>query len=323
MNKTSNRYDGIVKAALEQYAVDFEKAEFCCEATNVFYKAYGRDEQVYGLKICSEEANRLEDNLCEVFFLSQLKGNVDFLIPEVVLNKKGKAVTLAQNGGLGEQNRTILYKWVEGTEFEGRETKELFFTLGKILAKLHKAAKGFSIPESMNPKRWDRVFYFTDEKVVFAEEPFRKRLGEQNTELLLKAVIFADKKLSESIKDQKCLLLHGDINPWNILLCGESIGIIDFEDSIVGYPLQDIAILLYYYRYNENYEAYKQSLFNGYKSEAPDFEPDDNEIEILMLARRLNFINFSLLVDEEPWEYVDGCLKRVVEFFKEHKGALI
>lgn len=306
----------ILPKALEKYDLDVVKTDFFCQYTNVFYKIHDSAGKVYGMKICQEQSNKLEDNLCEVFFLSQLSDKVDFPVPQIVKSKDGMGVTLISSDVFDIPKRTILYKWIEGKEFEANRSVELFFELGRAMAQLHKATDGVSIPEKIKPKKWDNVFYFRDEGVVYKNEIFRDGFGNKGIVLYNEAIEFANRHLQSTIEKYPLILLHGDINPWNVLLCEGKLGIIDFEDSILGYPAQDIAVMLYYYRYNKEYKEFKESLISGYNSEIPIAKFDEFELEILMIARRLNFINYVLIIQDNPWEYINTSLKKVDDFMR-------
>lgn len=316
MGDVDLRYGSIVDEALKQYNINFVKADFFSDYTNVLYKVVGNAEEVYGLKICRDESTTLEDNLCEAFFLSLFSNADDFLVPRVILNRYGMGVTFVSSAFFETPRRTILYKWVEGKEFEKNRTDDLFYELGKSIAQLHKATDGITIPADIKPKRWDKVFYFRGEEVVFENEIYRDKFGEKGIGIYKKAISFADEHLHKMINKYPLNLLHGDINPWNVLLCNGKLGIIDFEDSILGYSAQDIAILLYYYRYHDEYKVFKKSLLSGYNSELPKARFDEFELEILMIARRLNFINYVLIIQENPWEYINTSLKRVDDFMR-------
>lgn len=312
------RYGSVVDEALRQYDISFAKADFFADYTNVLYKVYGTDGEVYGLKICRDVSTTLEDNMYEEFFLSLFSKEEDFLVPQVIKNKYGLGVTFVSSAFFEQPRRTILYKWVEGKVFEKNRTNELFFELGKTMGKMHKATDGITIPEHLKAKMWDRVFYFRDEEVVYKDERYRDQFGSKGLELYEKAISFTEEHLARMISKYPLRLLHGDINPWNVLLCDGKLGIIDFEDCILGYPAQDIAILLYYYRYHDEYEAFKESLLRGYNSEIPSAKFDEFELEVLILARRLNFINLVLVIQDNPWEYINTSLKKTEEFLKDY-----
>lgn len=311
------QYGSIVDEALKQYGISFAKADFFADYTNVLYKVYDTNGEVYGLKICRDGSTTLEDNMCEAFFLS-LFSNEDFLVPQVIENIYGLGVSFVSSAFFEQPRRTVLYSWVEGKVFEKNRTKSLFFELGKTMGKMHKATDGITIPEHLEAKKWDRVFYFRGEEVLYKDERYRDKFGSKGLELYEKVIRFADEHLCKMIIKYPLRLLHGDINPWNVLLCDDKLGIIDFEDCILGYPAQDIAIILYYYRYHDEYEAFKENLLRGYNSEIPSAKFNEFELELLMLARRLNFINYVLIIQENPCEYINTSLKRAKEFMREY-----
>lgn len=318
MGDTDLRYGSVVDEALRQYNISFTKADFFADYTNVLYKVYDADGAVYGLKICRDLSTTIEDNLCEAFFLSLFSKEEDFLVPQVIKNKYGLGVSFVSSAYFEQPRRTILYKWVEGKVFEKNRTATLFFELGKIIGKMHKATDGITMPKDLKAKIWNRMFYFRDEEVVYKEERYRDKFGSKGIEIYENAISFVNEHLSKMINKYPLRLLHGDINPWNVLVCEDKLGIIDFEDCILGYPAQDIAILLYYYRYHEEYEVFKESLLKGYNSEIPSAKFDEFELELLIMARRLNFINLILLIEDNPSEYINTSLKRAEEFMKEH-----
>ena len=85
--------------------------------------------------------------------------------------------------------------------------------------------------------------------------------------------------------------------------------------SWTGFP--SIAIILFYYRYSEkfSYESVKKELLEGYGTirEVPDFSAFD--LELLMTARTVNFLNYALLVYVDPkTDYFEKALPRVKKF---------
>jgi len=65
-----------------------------------------------------------------------------------------------------EPKRVAVYTWIEGEDLDGNETPELFYKVGKIMAKLHLQTERIEIPDFITPKRRDKVFYYEGEKAV-------------------------------------------------------------------------------------------------------------------------------------------------------------
>ena len=73
---------------------------------------------------------------------------------------------------------------------------------------------------------------------------------------------------------------------------------IDFEDVLLGFPMQDIAICLYYLRNYENYPELAAAFQSGYATERdwPSFSQSD--LHTLWMGRMANFANYAAQVDE-------------------------
>lgn len=306
----------VIELALLEYDIEYNKIEYFIEETNIFYKVYGSDGTVYGLKICQDESSTIEDSLAEIFILNTVKNNSDIVIPTVIKSKSHKGVTIINSKYTDAPKRIIIYKWLDGLLFDGNETNELFYLLGQTMAKLHVATQGTQIPQNISPKKWDKIFYFTDEEIVYNKDEYMDKISVNARKLLDNIIPFLDKELAKYYTVNTPQLIHGDINPWNVLLHNEELCLIDFEDVAYGYPLHDLAIALFYYKYNKNfdYNTVKKNIFAGYSSiiDLPTFTEYD--IDLLIVARRVNFINYIMVIDENPKQYIERSIKRVIDF---------
>lgn len=310
----------VVELALKHYELSIKEFHFYDIATNVLFKLHGEDGVMYLMKIFSEESSSYEDNLCEVFMIDQVKENSNLIVPEVIHTAEGKGVIRVDSKYTETAKRVIVYKWIDGVELDANETMERFKKLGEITAQLHDATMKVKVPEEVTPKKFDKVYYFKDEKAVYKEQQYQKFISKEYHEVMDFMVPYVDEKLSALFQKPGMQLIHGDINPWNVLCNGDDVQVIDFEDASYGYPVQDIAIMLFYYRYDENFDfdEVRKTYLEGYSKvrDLPEFT--DFDLEIIMIARRLNFMNYILLISEDPKEYIKTNVKRVQDFMRTH-----
>lgn len=103
------------------------------------------------------------------------------------------------------------------------------------------------------------------------------------------------------------MLVHADLHFWNVHIYRDDLYVIDFEDIVLGYPLHDIAICLYYLRNEENYSDLAAAFQNGYSTERdwPFFTRAS--LNLLWAARMTNFINYVAHADEtaDAREYIN------------------
>ena len=306
--------------ALSHYNLSIKTLEFLAEETNIFYKVIDTDDNKYVLKIFQEESSTIEDNLAEVFLINEISGKTDITIPAIIYSKSDEAITTIETECFDTLKRTALYKWVDGTEVDGHENDAIFFAMGQLMAKLHLATKDTIIPDDIHPKKWDKVFYYRDEVPVYKQEKYQLYLDDNYHSVMDFIIPFLDKALPKYYTGQKPQLIHGDLNPWNIRLHKGVLRLLDFEEAMFALPVHDIAIMLFYYKYDKNfdYKTVKQNIFSGYSSIAPLPDFTEYDIDLLITARYVNFLNYVLLIDDDPKEYCMSYIKRVEEFIEKY-----
>ena len=108
---------------------------------------------------------------------------------------------------------------------------------------------------------------------------------------------------------QEPILIHGDLHYWNVHVYRGELYLIDFEDIILGYPIQDIAVSFYYIEDRDDYPELKIAFQQGYTTlrSWPDFS--ETQLATLMAARSINFINYVAHTDPEPQDFIQRrCL---------------
>ncbi len=314
------RMHSVAKEAIKQYDISPKSISYITEETNIFYKVIDESGTKYALKIFQEESSKIEDNLAEVFLIKKVAENSDITVPEVVLSSSGDSIVWVEHDGFDIKKRVAVFRWLEGKEIDGRENDGYFTKLGEYMAKLHNATEDIVVPTDIYPKKWDKVFYYREEVPVYKEEMYQKYLSDEYHEVMDFMIPYLNDKLSGYYKNSSPQLLHADLNPYNVWTYKNEIRIIDFEEAMYGLPIHDLAISLFYYKYDQNFD-YKNVydlLLKGYScvKQLPDFEEFD--IEVLMIARRVNFLNYALLVMDDPKEYAETNIKRVKEFMAKY-----
>ena len=301
--------------ALEYYDVSCETLEFFTEDTNVFFKVSTLYD-TYMLKIFQEESSKLEDNLAEVFFMNEIDQRTDIVIPSIIKSKNGDSIVILKSQYFEIEKRIALYSFIEGVDLNGNETNDLFYKLGQACAKLHNASEQIKIPDSISPKKWDTVFYYRDEPIVYNDNKYKDITLEENREFLDKFIPYLNEKLKEYYQ-RPSFIIHADLNPWNVKIYNNEIRLLDFEEAMYASEVHDLAILLFYYRYdqNYNYDVVKSNVLDGYQSVRQLPEITDFDIDLLIMARTANFVNYTLYwYESDPTEYFRSRVKRMMDF---------
>lgn len=318
-----NMFDQIVQLTVDRYNIKPQSLQFLAQETNVLYKLTDNNDKKFLIKIFQENSSTLEDNLLEVHVMNLINAKGRLSIPSILSSRDGKKIQEIETDKLNPNVRTVIYSWLEGDDLGGNENEERFVQLGEITALLHESTRGEVIPKNFTPKKWNQVFYFQGEKLLYKDEKYQRFLSKEYHVIMDKIIPYLNNRLSSyyQMNESNLQLIHGDLNPWNVIVDGKNMHMIDFEDVMLGLPLHDIAILLYYYKYEAGYDFkdVKRLFFKGYEKVRPLPKFDEFDLDLFMTARRINFMNYILVISEDPRDFIDMSLARVKEFLFKYK----
>jgi Ser/Thr protein kinase RdoA (MazF antagonist) len=268
------------------------------------------------LRIYSDEETTLKENQAEMFWLDALKRDTDLKVTEPIPRRDGKYISITNQEGVPPDRRCVLFKWIPGRPLENYLSYENYYKLGQALAKLHNHAESLNpLPIHIQPKRWDKVFYYPDEPVVYNTSEYSYLFPPERVELLENIIDKSENMFSSMFADQRGLMLiHGDLHFWNVHYFQGELYLIDFEDVNLGYPIQDIAVTLYYGRQRDGYAEWKAGLISGYKSIRVWPEGGEETIDTLMAARAVMFINYVARVTPSPEEFIKARCEDLLQY---------
>lgn len=308
----------LVFKALEQYDLQVEQVKFFTIETNTMFQIRTEDSEKLMLRIYSDEETTLKENQAEMFWLDALMRSTDLNVSEPVARRDGEYITIVRVPGVPGERRCVLFRWIPGRTLENSLSPENYYKFGQTLAKLHEHASTLKpLPPYIQPKQWDKVFYYPDEPVVYNAPEYRHLFPPNRIAIIDKVIGLADDVFARLFanKDDQ-ILIHGDLHYWNVHLHRGELYVIDFEDINLGYPVQDIAVTLYYGRDREGYLKWKDAFKEGYASIRDWPAESERTIETLMAARSVMFINYVARIDPSPQEYIDQRSEGLVRFLE-------
>jgi Ser/Thr protein kinase RdoA (MazF antagonist) len=308
----------LVFKALEGYDLHIEWVKFLTIATNTMFQIRSEEGEKFVLRIYSDEETTLRENQAEMFWLDALKRDTDLKVTEPVARRDGEYITIVCVPGVPEERRCVLFKWVPGRVLENYLSSENYHKFGQTLAKLHNHASTLRpLPPNVHPKKWDKVFYYPDEPVVYDAPEYSYLFPTERIEIIEEVIEQADDVFARLFADKDGqILIHGDLHYWNVHLFRGELYVIDFEDVNLGYPVQDVAVTLSYGRQLAGYNEWKAAFKQGYSSTRKWPKEGERTIETLIAARRLMFINYVARIDPSPQEYIEQHCDELVRFLK-------
>lgn len=195
----------------------------------------------------------------------------------------------------------------------GFATWHWFERTGALLADLHNATADWTPPAGFTRHRLDAAglggdspFWgrFWDLPCLTDDE--RTLLAEARAEVLARLAALTD----------PLILIHADAHPANVLISGDKLGLIDFDDCAWGWPMFDLAISLWSASSEPRFPELRDRFLAGYAAHRP--LPDDalEQIDLFLLMRTLMLISWCADRPEvvgAPEEWKPGLIDKVLK----------
>ena len=212
--------------------------------------------------------------------------NSGVLTPPIIRGKTGKSVHLVSSEGIPAPHQVDLLAWVDGKTPEPKTIVSTFFTLGKENARLHRHAELWARPKDFTRHAWDEVGML--EHPIWGQYEDLGRLSSEQLNILDQAREIVKSKLEGYGKSSDRFgLIHADLMPENLMVNGDDVNIIDFDDGGFGWFMYDFATALAVYQAESFYKEIYQSWLKGYRSTRSLSEEDVDMIPTFLVCRGL------------------------------------
>jgi len=307
--------------ALEAYPIEVARVRYLTTESTTMFRVDAVDGSKYVIRIYSETDSSLAENQTEMFWLAALARDTELRIIQPVTRKDGEYLTFVSMEGIPGEKRCAIYKWVPGVPLEKYVSVKTYYQLGAIMAGLHNHAEGLILPGEIQPKRWDKTFYFPGEKAVYNTSEFSDLYTPEQIRILDRACACANPFLAEMYKkDRTPFVIHGDLHFWNVHIHRGVLYVLDFEDMVMGFPEQDISISLYYLRNEANYAELASAFQAGYATMREWPNLPEGDLHSFWLARMTNFANYAAEAfddNDSAREYISARCRELEKFLTE------
>ena len=241
----------------------------------------------------------------ELIWLEQIRLENLIATPRVLRGKNGTRIQNIISPSTGRVINLVMFEFVEGsTPKESDDQLELFYSLGKIAAILHKQVKTWPKPTNFFRKHWN-LEAIIGKKPLWGKWQSSPGVTKDISTILSKA----EKKLTDQIasygqSDQNYGLIHADMRLANIIRNNNHLTLIDFDDCGFGWHLYDFAASVSFMETHASLEEIKQEWLGGYRGIAHLSQGDELLIDSFVMLRRLALLAWvgSHMKSDEPRE---------------------
>ncbi len=200
---------------------------------------------------------------------------------------------LARIGGM----QVDVLTWLTGRTLDDalanrarEDRRSLFLALGREMARLHEVSDAWSPPHFFDRVHWDR-------NGLLGQEPLWDRFWENPELTASDRDLFegfrraASDKLEEIGPTLDYGLVHADLVPANVLVDGNALRLIDFDDGGFGYRLFDVATALLKHMPMADFPQFQNCLIEGYRSIRP---LDVAELDLFLALRAATYVGWNI-----------------------------
>jgi Ser/Thr protein kinase RdoA (MazF antagonist) len=200
----------------------------------------------------------------------------------------GRRVCQVETPELGERN-VVLFDWLSGDmpDPDAHDLQPGFRTLGAVSARMHRHTRGWRRPDGFARFSWD---YQTTlgERGHWGRWQDGLGIGPEELDLLGRLDATLRRRLDAYGQGpERFGLVHADIRLANLLVDGDRVRVIDFDDCGFSWFMYDFATTVSFIEDHPDVPELKDAWVEGYRSVSPLDAADEAELDTFVMLRRL------------------------------------
>lgn len=288
--------------ALDMYDIDVYRVVRIADHLNNLYRVDTVDGQRFALRISNPTWRSELELRSEISWLLALDAETDIGAHVPIPNRSGDFITTVRRPGVPEPRRSVLFSWIPGVDLVRRLTARNVQEMGRLAATLHAHGSSFEPDRPFTDRKLDRLFP-RGEQVVLDDPAFGHLFADGQREVFDRAREMAEAELARLYHGPaRPIIVHGDLHHENVKVDAGKLRPVDFEDIVWAYPVQDIALTYFDFRYfapegAPGYEELTAWFEQGYRQVSVWPVKGAEQIDILHVARQFWVANWVLLND--------------------------
>lgn len=269
--------------ALDRYPIEVRRLRLLNHDYNTTFRVDTADHRRFALRLNMNERKTTANLDAEMAWLHALDADTDVVVPAPLTTRDGRLYTSVPCAAVGRDLPVAVMSWLPGRDLD-EPTPEALLELGRITAELHEHAEGWKLPRGAALPSHAGVL--VGEPPCFDDD--HPELDNEARSIIHAALDAAQAATDLAFDGLAPHALHADLHPWNVKWLRGRMSVFDFDDAVIGVPVQDLAISIYYLRDDE---ACRDALLDGYAGVRSLPDGLDSAIEPLLAGRNLILLN--------------------------------
>ena len=270
--------------------------------TNALFTITDGNGRSFVLRISDPKNCHSSDELsAELLWLDALKRDPDIHIRVPIQTARGEFFVSIEHPPVPESRFVTVFDKVPGEELGKQLNEKNVREWGKLAARLHRHGGEFSLPKGLKLRSYRSILPYCQSGFEPMEPIHLDKINEaagindRRASTYRSVMEVLNREIDEIYKKHpNPILIHHDLHDWNVLVDGERLYAIDFEDLIYGQPILDIGVALYSISMKDECEEYIRIFKAGYSTILPWPEDYPGQLKKLFLGRRMMLVNWLL-----------------------------
>lgn len=238
------------------------------------------------LRVHRRDYHKQHEIESEIEWLDALRRDSDVTVPVVLPARDGRRVVTVEHDGVARH--VVHFDMVDGAEpAEESLTVDDFRTLGRITAALHDHSREWSRPPGFGRFAWDWEHSLGNQP-RWGRWQDAIGVGASEAAVLDRAQQLLQQRLADYGTSQDTFgLIHADLRLANLLVDGDAITVIDFDDCGFGWYFYDFGTAVSFFEDDPAVPEWQDAWVTGYRSRRPLPTADEEMLSSFVLLRRL------------------------------------
>jgi Ser/Thr protein kinase RdoA (MazF antagonist) len=279
----------LAAAALGRYGIEVaEPPRLVNLSENATFKVHADTGREFALRVHREGYHSKRAIASELAWLQALRQDGVVVTPIPVPGLDGEQIQRVGHPAMAAPRHVVLFAWERGREPSPWDRLvEKFAVLGEVAAKMHRHSEGWRRPRGFERHTWDF-------ETSLGARPHWGRWADgigidgATAGLFARAVDLIGRRLDRfGTPPERFGLIHCDMRLANLLIDGDTVKVIDFDDCGFSWHLYDAAAAVSFFEHEPHVPELLSAWLGGYRKVLPLSAAEEAEMQTFVMLRRM------------------------------------
>jgi Ser/Thr protein kinase RdoA (MazF antagonist) len=279
---------GLIEQAVRRYDLPVgSKAQLVSRSENELYKVEAPSGESWALRLQRPGYQSRNALASELVWLKALRDDGVLATPVPVAGINGEWVQDVEGRSI------VLFRWQPGrTPLVVEDLRQPIQALGAITARMHAHSRSWQRPETFGRFRWD-MDAALGEDARWGHWSRGLGMNAVRCRLFARAADLVRKRLTQyGTAPERFGLAHCDLRLDNLLLNGDQVNVIDFDDCGFSWYMYDAATVVSFYEHLPQANELIEKWLAGYRTVTVVWKEEEEEITTFVMLRRLMLVGW-------------------------------